>query len=99
LLKFAYAFSQELAELCPLSKLDGINANKQARSRLPNLEKTTEDFSDDLEFAVEELLNPIEEVKASHSWQVSRVRVFALDRISLRLLVLNASEVSERTGK
>ena len=82
LLKFAFSFAQDLQDLCPLSKLNGVNPNKYSRSRLPNLEKMTLDYSDDLAFAVDELFNPVEkEVKASHSWQVSRLRVFAVDRI------------------
>ena len=49
---------------------------------MPNLEKMERDNCADLEFAVDQLLNPAEEeVKASHSWQVSRMRVFAFNRI------------------
>ena len=28
LLKFAFSFAQDLQDLCPLSKLNGVNANK-----------------------------------------------------------------------
>ena len=62
LLKYAYAFAKELRDLCPLSKLDGINPTRGSRSRLPNLHKTSLDYSDDLEYAVEELLCPGEEL-------------------------------------
>ena len=69
-----------------MSKLDGINANKWSRSRLPNLANTEADFSEDLIFSVNELLNPeCESTKASHSWQISRMRVFAIAKIIKRL--------------
>ena len=78
-LGFAQAFSKDLRELSPLSKLEGINGNKWARSRLPNLAKTEADFAEDLMFSVNELLNPDDEsLTASHSWQISRMRLYAV---------------------
>ena len=38
-------------------------------------------LDDDLESAVDELLEPAEDIKASFSWQVSRARLFAILKI------------------
>ena len=59
LLSFTYAFARELRELSPISKLEGIGGvNKWSRIRLPDLTKITLEYCYDLEFAVDELLEP-----------------------------------------
>ena len=58
LLSFTYEFARELRELSPISKLEGIGANKWSRIRLPDLTKMTLEYCYDLEFAVDELLEP-----------------------------------------
>ena len=73
LVKYAIEFDKDLERLHPLSKLKGIGANKESRSRLPNLEKTTEAYAEDLVMAIEEILEPIDEVIINPSWRKSNI--------------------------
>lgn len=77
----AQEFAQDLHDLLPVSKLQGINANRESRSRLPNLVETTVDYSDDLVMAIDELLNPPAEISESPSWINSRMRIIAVLKI------------------
>ena len=60
----AKEFTDDLLKLHPLSKLSGTNENEQSRLSLPNLLETTDDYSDDLVMAIDELLNPPEDIQA-----------------------------------
>lgn len=51
-----------MERLHPLSKLKGIGANKESRSRLPNLAETTDAYAEDLLYAIEEILEPKQEI-------------------------------------
>lgn len=82
-------FAKELALLHPLSKLKGLNTNPESRSRLPNLEATTEDYADDLFMSVEELLSPGSDYCQTESWLNSRTRICAVIEIMKRLGELN----------
>ena len=81
----AKEFSDDLRRLHPLSKLKGINENEYSRSKLSNLKDTTEDYSDDLVMAIDELLNPSIDIQQCDSWQFSRLRICAATEIILRL--------------
>ena len=56
--RYAKEFDKDLELLHPLSKLKGIGANRESRSRLPNLLRTTEAYAEDLVMATEEILEP-----------------------------------------
>ena len=81
----AEEFALDLKNLHPLSKLKGINTNKESRSQLPNLDETTVDYADDLVMAVDELLNPPGDIYSSESWLRSRLRICAVAEIIKRL--------------
>ena len=74
-------FDKDIERLHPLSKLKGIGANKESRSRLPNLAKTTDAYAEDLLYAIEEIFEPIQEVQETKSWQNSRLRVLAVTQM------------------
>lgn len=81
----AEEFAKDLQTLHPLSKLQGIGANRESRSKLPNLDKTTANYADDLIMAVTELLNPGDGTEDKKSWQLSRLTVCATLKIVRRL--------------
>ena len=58
IVKYAIEFDKDIERIHPLSKLKGIGANKESRSKLPNLDKYTEDYAEDLIMAIEEILEP-----------------------------------------
>ena len=60
--RYAAEFQKDIEQLHPLAKLKGIRGNKESRSRLPDLEGTTEAFVEDLQYAIDEILSPSEEV-------------------------------------
>lgn len=57
-MRHASEFAKDLEELSPLSKLRGINLNRQAGKRLPNLTQITKEYVEDLQYASEALLTP-----------------------------------------
>jgi len=81
----AQQFSNDLLSIHPLSKLKGINTNEWSRSKMPDLSETTEDYADDLVMAIDELLNPAEDIQNCVSWQLSRQRVCASALIIKRI--------------
>ena len=85
IVKYAVEFDKDIERLHPLSKLKGIGANKESRSKLPNLDKTTEDYAEDLIMAIEEILEPDKAVKQSISWCKSHLRYLAVARMILHL--------------
>ena len=60
--RYAAEFQKDINQLHPLAKLKGIRANKESRSRLPEIESTTEAFAEDLKFAIDEILSPSEDI-------------------------------------
>ena len=76
--KYAAEFDKDIERLHPLSKLKGIGANKDSRSKLPNLANTTDEFAEDLLYAIEEIFEPSQEVQNCDSWCNSRLRVLAV---------------------
>lgn len=91
--KYADEFSKDLKRLHPLSKLEGIGANKESRARLPNLINCEEAYAEDLIMAIEDLLSPSEEVQACLSWQRSRLRILAVAQMMNRLVELKQKEL------
>ena len=82
--------------MIPLSKLDGINVNKLTRTRLPHLEKITSDSIDDLEWAANELVNPSEDIKNTHSWKISRLHFLAAYEMAKRTAQIEQAELGRK---
>ena len=67
--------------------------SREARSRLPNLLTATVDVSDDLVMAIDELLNPTEQLKKSKSWRASRLCFLLCVKIIQRLSELQQPDM------
>ena len=83
--EFKGCFASALLQLHPLTKFKGLNVNKESKSRLPNPQKTTVDYADDLVMSVDELLNPEGDYCTTESWLKSRTRICATIEIIKRL--------------
>ena len=83
--KITQTFASDLHHLHPISKLRGINAHRETLSVLPDLEKITVDYADDLVMTVDELLNPVGDYCTTESWLNSRTRICATIEIIRRL--------------
>lgn len=76
-----------------MSKLKGIGANKESRSRLPNLVNTTDAYAEDLIYAIEEILEPKQEIQETKSWGNSRLRILAASSMLERLQELGQKDL------
>lgn len=83
--KIAHQFDEMIARLHPLSKLKGVAPNKDSKKRLPILSSVKTANVDDLIMAIDELLNPSQELQRCPSWRLSRLPILATAEIILRL--------------
>lgn len=90
----ASAFAQDLTDLCPLSKLNGINSSKATEKILPNLSQLSKDDVDRLQYASDALLYPANELMACDSWRRSGLRIYAITHMIRRLHQLDSSNMA-----
>ena len=94
-LSFAREFAQDLTSLCPLSRLEGKFVCKDAKKKLPTLANIEKDSCDEeLQYIVEELLNPGDGLMDCQSWKCSRLRFHAIVMIVKHLNSIEAPEIA-----